>query len=107
MTPKPATAALVQPAPTATPTASYYPPLEAITKPGLTTGEAGYYLDRKPQTMRAWACLENGPIRPVRINGRLAWSTAAVKSLLGVNQSGFANIALMAGVAAVAYFAPV
>jgi hypothetical protein len=77
-------AALVQYAPTATPLATYYPPLEAITKPGLTTCEAGYYLDRKPQTMRAWACREDGPLRPVRINGRLAWPTSAVKALVGV-----------------------
>jgi hypothetical protein len=26
--------------------------------------------------------LENGPIRPVRINGRLAWPVAAIRALL-------------------------
>ncbi|EKD98816.1 MAG: hypothetical protein ACD_23C00252G0003 [uncultured bacterium] len=61
-----------------------YLPLEQVTKPNLTTAEAGHYLDRRPQTLRAWACLENGPIRPRRIGGLLAWSTADVKALCGV-----------------------
>ncbi len=60
------------------------PPLEQITKPTLTTEEAAYYTNRKPQTLRAWACLENGPIRPIRINGRLAWPTNGVKKISGV-----------------------
>jgi len=37
---------------------------------------------RRPQTMRASACLENGPIRPIRINGRLAWAVADIRGLL-------------------------
>lgn len=61
-----------------------FPPLEQITKPNLTTAEAAYFLDRKNQTLRAWACLENGPIRPRRIQGLLAWPTAEVKALAGV-----------------------
>ena len=40
--------------------------------------------DRRPQTLRGWACLENGPLRPTRIGGLLAWSTATVKALAGV-----------------------
>ena len=61
-----------------------YLPLERVTRPNLTTAETAYYLNRRPQTLRGWACLENGPLRPVRINGRLAWSTATVKELAGV-----------------------
>jgi hypothetical protein len=61
-----------------------YPPLESINKPGLTTTEAAHYLDRAGQTLRIWACKENGPIRPRRINGRLFWPTREVKLLLGV-----------------------
>jgi hypothetical protein len=30
--------------------------------------------------------LENGPLRPRRIGGLLAWSTAEVKALAGVSQ---------------------
>ena len=61
-----------------------YPPLEHVTSPTVTTEQAGYYLNRRPQTMRVWACLENGPIRPRRINGRLAWPVAEIKKLCGV-----------------------
>lgn len=61
-----------------------YLPLEQVTKPNLKTEEAAYYLLRQPQTLRAWACLENGPIRPRRIGGLLAWPTAEVKALAGV-----------------------
>jgi hypothetical protein len=48
----------------------------------LTTAEAAVALNRKPQTLRMWACLECGPIRPVRINGRLAWRLADLTKLL-------------------------
>jgi hypothetical protein len=48
----------------------------------LPTNEAAPFINRKPQTLRKWACLENGPIRPVRINGRLAWRVADLLALL-------------------------
>ncbi|SEP38779.1 hypothetical protein SAMN05216316_2732 [Nitrosovibrio sp. Nv6] len=59
-----------------------FPPLEKITRPTVPTSTAAYYLNRKPQTLRVWACLENGPLRPVRINGRLAWSVSAIRALV-------------------------
>lgn len=52
--------------------------LEAV----LPTSEAAPLINRRPQTLRKWACLENGPIRPVRIHGRLAWRVADLKALL-------------------------
>ena len=61
-----------------------FPPLESVTRPTVPTEQAAYYLDRKPQTMRAWACLENGAIVPLRINGRLAWPVKEIKKVLGV-----------------------
>ena len=61
-----------------------FPPLVLVTRPNLTTAETAYYLNRRPQTLRVWACLENGPLRPSRIGGLLAWSTASVKALAGV-----------------------
>ena len=64
--------------------AHQYPRLEDVTKPNVTTAEGAYYLDRKPQTLRIWACLENGPLRPIRVNGRLAWPVAEIKRILGV-----------------------
>lgn len=60
------------------------PPLEHVTSPAADTASAAYYLNRKPQTLRCWAMREDGPIRPRRINGRLAWPTADIKRLLGV-----------------------
>lgn len=48
----------------------------------LPTSEAAAAINRAPQTLRKWACLENGPIRPIRINGRLAWPVSDLLSLL-------------------------
>ncbi len=62
--------------------AAHFPPLEQVTRPTVPTADAAHYLNRQPQTLRAWACLENGPIRPVRINSRLAWSVASIRALL-------------------------
>ncbi|WP_426173175.1 hypothetical protein [Massilia sp. TWR1-2-2] len=39
-------------------------------------------MNRKEQTLRKWACYEDGPIRPIRINGRLAWRVADIRNLL-------------------------
>jgi len=61
-----------------------YQPLAQVDRPNLKTEEAAYYLNRRPQTLRAWACLENGPLRPRRIGGLLAWPTEQVKALAGV-----------------------
>ena len=48
----------------------------------LPTNEAAPLINRAPQTLRKWACLENGPIRPIRINGRLAWKVSDLQALL-------------------------
>lgn len=48
----------------------------------LPTDEAALAINRAPQTLRKWACLENGPIRPFRINGRLHWRVADIQALL-------------------------
>lgn len=61
-----------------------FPPLESITRPTVDTAAAAYYLNRRPQTLRGWACNEDGPIRAVRCNGRLAWNVASIKQLMGV-----------------------
>ena len=59
-----------------------FPPLEQVTRPTVPTDAAAFYLNRRPQTLRAWACLENGALRPVRINGRLAWNVSEIRNLL-------------------------
>lgn len=61
-----------------------FPPLELVNRPTVPTEQAAHYLNRRPQTLRAWACLENGPLRPHRVMGRLAWSVAEIRAVLGV-----------------------
>lgn len=61
-----------------------FPPLELVNRPTVPTPQAAHYLNRRPQTLRGWACNEDGPLRPIRVSGRLAWNVAQIKSLLGV-----------------------
>ena len=58
--------------------------LTAETRAAVETACAAFHLTRQPQTLRGWACHENGPIRPLRINGRLAWPVADLRRVLGV-----------------------
>jgi hypothetical protein len=59
-------------------------PLDQEVRSGLPTGEAAVHLNRSPQTLRLWACFETGPIRPLRVNGRLAWPVTEIRRVLGV-----------------------
>lgn len=62
-----------------------FPPLALVNKPNLTTAETAYYLNRRPQTLRGWACNSgSGPLIPKRIGGLLAWNTVSVKTLVGL-----------------------
>lgn len=73
-------------------------PTDAVAFPGLaalangrdtlTTNEAAAVINRAPQTLRKWACLECGPIRPVRIHGRLAWRVSDLQDLLQGGRAG-------------------
>ena len=62
--------------------ASCFIPLALEARPAVDTAAAAHYLNRRPQTLRGWACLENGPLRPVRVHGRLAWKTEDIRRLL-------------------------
>jgi len=48
----------------------------------VDTACAAFHLGRKPQTLRVWASSEKGPLRPVRVNGRLAWPVADIRRVL-------------------------
>ena len=48
----------------------------------LDTATAAAHLNRQPQTLRTWACKENGPLRPIRINRRLAWPVEELRRVL-------------------------
>ena len=53
----------------------------------LPTDKAAEFINRKPQTLRKWASLDTAPngIKPIRINGRLAWRVSDLKDLLEGN----------------------
>ena len=59
-------------------------PLERETRANLPTNEAAYHLNRAQQTLRIWAMRENGPLRPIRVNGRLGWPVAELRRILHV-----------------------
>lgn len=48
----------------------------------LSTREAAELLARSPSTLRKWAARNLGPIRPVRICGRLGWRAQDLAELL-------------------------
>ena len=63
-----------------------FPPLEVENRPLVPTEQAAFYLNRRPQTLRGWACAETFPagLRPVRIHGRLGWPVAGIRAALGM-----------------------
>lgn len=52
----------------------------------VDTATAAQYLNRSPQTLRSWASLENGPLRPRRVNGRLAWSMSQIREVVAARR---------------------
>ena len=61
-----------------------FTPLDREDRPTVNTAAAAHYLNRRPQTLRQWASKDHGPLRPLRVNGRLAWPVAAIRKLIGV-----------------------
>jgi hypothetical protein len=59
-------------------------PLDKETRLFVDTDTAAFHLMRKPQTMRAWACHQDGLLRPVKIGNRLGWRVADIKALMGL-----------------------
>lgn len=59
-------------------------PLDRETRTALPTQEAAFHLNRAEHTLRLWAMRENGPIRPIRVNGRLAWPVADLRRILNI-----------------------
>ncbi|MDO9002828.1 MAG: hypothetical protein Q7V20_05185 [Aquabacterium sp.] len=65
-----------------------FPPLELVTSPNVGTPQAAYYLNRAQKTLREWASRSgNGPVQPIRVNGRLAWPVDELRRVLGVTTS--------------------
>lgn len=61
-----------------------FPDIRSESRTHVKTAIAAHWLGRQEQTMRVWACLENGPIRPIRVSGKLAWPVAEIRRVLGV-----------------------
>jgi hypothetical protein len=62
-------------------------PLDRESRTNLPTHEAAYHLNRVQQTLRLWAMRENGPLRPIRVNGRLAWPVSELRRILQVQSA--------------------
>lgn len=71
-------------APTAAP--ADFVPLHLESRTHVSTAVLCRHLNRKEQTARGWASAETFPegLRPLRVNGRLAWPVAGVRRVLGV-----------------------
>jgi hypothetical protein len=68
--------------------AQKYTPLAQEQRTHVDTGTAAFHMNRQPQTLRVWHCHGHFPIedlRPLVLNGRLAWSVAAIKAAMGVS----------------------
>ena len=63
-------------------------PLESEIRANLPTPEAAFHLNRSQQTLRLWAMRQNGPLQPLRINGRLAWPVHELRRVLQVPGRG-------------------
>ena len=48
----------------------------------VTTTEAAALLGLRPQSLFRWSCNGTGPIRPVRVGGRIRWRVADIRNLL-------------------------
>ena len=61
-------------------------PLHLETRTHVSTAVLCTHLSRKCQTARGWASAETFPdgLRPLRVNGRLAWPVAGIRKALGV-----------------------
>ncbi|NDZ11469.1 hypothetical protein C7T35_01515 [Variovorax sp. WS11] len=59
-------------------------PLERETRSAIPSAEAAHHLSRSIKTLHLWACKGEGPLKPLRVNGRLAWPVADIKRLMGV-----------------------
>ncbi len=67
--------------------------LDTEPRAAVDTETAAFHLNRAQQTLRIWACRENGPLRPIRVHGRLHWKTDDLRRLLGVALYGSVGVA--------------
>ena len=63
-------------------TPTKYGSIEHETRTVVDTATAAHLLLRKVGTLHKWSNLGNGPIKPVRINGKLGWRIDEIRRLL-------------------------
>ncbi|MGV8955312.1 MAG: hypothetical protein ACOH2M_29720 [Cypionkella sp.] len=56
--------------------------LDAELRASVETASAARHLMRTTQCLRRWASRQDGPLQPIKIGGRLAWSIADIKRVL-------------------------
>lgn len=59
-------------------------PLALETRAALPTSEAAFHLNRATQTLRLWAMRNDGPVKCLRVGGRLQWPVDQIKAMMGV-----------------------
>lgn len=59
--------------------------LDSETRCVIDTRTAAHYLNRRPQTLRAWAKSPVSPLQPIRLLGRLVWPVAAIRNIVAGN----------------------
>jgi hypothetical protein len=63
--------------------AEKFAPLDSVTRSTVTTEEAAFHLNRKPQTLRVWALAKtDAPLKPIHVGNRLAWKVSEIRELL-------------------------
>lgn len=56
--------------------------LDRETRTTINTATAAFYFSLKPRTLNKWAVYGTGPLKPIRINGRLAWNVSEIRKIL-------------------------
>ena len=59
-------------------------PLEEEKRATLSTKETAAHFGLADQTLRTWSCYGNGPIQPIKVQGRLRWPVKKLALILGV-----------------------
>ena len=58
-------------------------PLSEVTATHVSTRDAAYYLNRSQSTMMRWQRQKISEVSSLKMQGRLSWSVADIKKVLG------------------------
>ena len=62
-----------------------FTPLRDETRSHVSTANAAWHLDKTDQCLRLWAMNGSGPVRPVKVGGRLMWPVDQIRAVLGLS----------------------